>query len=69
MSAPRPYETDPFQQQSSVRVLYYDQFQYIYKAVTVTFAMWYLHCDLKHYTIVSYACALSNHLFQDSVTF
>ena len=69
MSAPRPYETYPFHQQSSVRVLYYDQFQYIYKTVPVTFSMWYLHCGLKHYTIVIYACALSNYLFQGSVTF
>ena len=69
MSAPRPYETYPFHQQSSVHVLSYDQFQYIYKTVPVTFSMWYLHCGLKHYTIVIYACALSNYLFQGLVTF
>ena len=44
MSAPRPYETDPFHPPSSVRVPYYDQFLYIYKTVPYISSMWYLVC-------------------------
>jgi len=58
MSAPRPYVTDPFQQPSSVRVLYYDQFLYIYKTVPRISSMWYLHCVSDHCTFVMHACAL-----------
>ena len=58
MSAPRPYETDPFHPQSSVRILCYGQLLYIFKTVPHIFSMWYLHCVLKYCTFVIYACAL-----------
>ena len=58
MSAPRPYETDPFHPQSSVRILCYGQFLYIFKTVPHISSMWYLHCVLKYCTFVIYACAL-----------
>ena len=57
MSAPRPYETDPFHPPSSVPTLSYDQFLYIYKTVPVISSVWYLHCVLEHCTLVVYACA------------
>ena len=40
MSAPRPYETDPLRPPSSVRILYHNQFLYIYKIVPVISSMW-----------------------------
>ena len=58
MSAPRPYETDPFHPQSSVRILCYGQLLYIFKTVPHISSMWYLHCVLKYCTFVIYACAL-----------
>ena len=58
MSAPRPYETDPFHPQSSVRILCYGQFLYIFKTVPHISSMWYLHCVLKYCIFVIYACAL-----------
>ena len=58
MSAPRPYETDPFHPQSSVRILCYGQFLYIFKTVPHISSVWYLHCVLKYCTFVIYACAL-----------
>ena len=58
MSAPRPYETDPFHSPSSVHTLRYEQFLHIYKPVPVISSMWYLHCVLEHSTFAIYACAL-----------
>ena len=58
MSAPRPYETDPFHSQSSVRILYDGQFLYIFKTVPHISSLWYLHGVLKYCTFVIYACAL-----------
>ena len=66
MSAPRPYETDPFHPPSSVRVVYSDQFLYIYKTVPHISSVWYLHCVMKHRTFVIYACALSEVLISRS---
>ena len=57
MSAPRPYETDPFHPQSSVHVINYDQFVYLYKSVPSTSSIWYLYYVLVKCTIVIYACA------------
>ena len=44
MSAPRPYETDPFHPPCSAHIPYYNQFLYIFKTVPVISSMWYLHC-------------------------
>ena len=46
MSAPRPYVTDPFHQPSSVRILGYGQFLYIYKTVLLISPMWYIQVSL-----------------------
>ena len=42
MSAPRPYETDPFHSPSSVHILCWFQLPYISKSVLVMSYMWYV---------------------------
>ena len=69
MSAPRPYETDPFHPPSSVPTLSYDQFLYIYKTVPVISSVWYLHCVLEHCTFVVYACAFPEPLIFQVILF
>ena len=49
MSAPRPFETDPFHLQSSVHTLLSDHLLDIYKTVSMNSSMWYSHCVLEHY--------------------
>ena len=61
MSAPRPYETDPFHLQSSVHILYYDQFMFIFKRDPVVSSIWYFYCLGTHFS--TYACGLPQPLF------
>ena len=58
MSAPRPFETDPFHPHSSVRILHLQLLEYICKSVPLISSMWYLHCVLEHCLIVFCACTL-----------
>ena len=46
MSAPRPYETYPLLPQSSVHILYWNQFLYIFKKVQVISSIWYVQACL-----------------------
>ena len=61
MSAPRPYETDPLNPQSSIRIHNKDEFQYIYKTVPVISSIWYLHCVLVRCTFDITHAVFHNH--------
>ena len=63
MSAPRPYETDPFHLQSSVHILYYDQFLFIFKRDPVVSSIWYLYCVLVRIFRPTHA-VFHNHFFR-----
>ena len=52
MSAPRPYETDPFHPLGSIS--YIKQFPYIYNSVPVISSMWYV----QMFVYDNCACAL-----------
>ena len=55
MSAPRPYETDPFHPLGSILTI--KQFLYICKSLPVISSMWY---ELV-YVYTNCACALAEH--------
>ena len=57
MSAPRPYETDPFHPHSSLHTQYEKQFLCICKGIPVVCPMWYSHCVFVRCTF-SFAHAL-----------
>ena len=63
MSAPRPYETDPFHPLGSIHNI--DQFLYICKRIPVISSIWYV--QLCVYDI--YACALTEHANEGSEPF
>ena len=63
MSAPRPYETDPFHPLGSIS--YMKQFLYIYKSVPVIFSMWYAQMFVHD----SCACALTEDSNYDPESF
>ena len=67
MSAPRPFETDPFHPPSSVHILLSYQFLYIYKTVPVLFCMWYLHHVLVRF--ITHALFQSFFFFKVQSTF
>ena len=47
MSAPRPFETDPFHPHSAVRILHLRLLEYICKSVSIIFSMWYVQSGLS----------------------
>ena len=56
MSAPRPYETDPFHPLGSIYNM--KQFLYIYNSVPVISSMWYV----QMFVYDNCACALTENL-------
>ena len=63
MSAPRPYETDPFHPLGSISNM--KQFLYIYNSVPVISSMWYVQTFLLDYC----ACALTENSNYDPKSF
>ena len=56
MSAPRPFETDPFHPHSSVRILLLGLLEYICKNVSIISSMWYVQSCLSVLYIDICAC-------------
>ena len=63
MSAPRPYETDPFHPLGSVSNM--KQFLYIYNSVPVISSMWYIQMFVHD----NCACALTENSNYDPESF
>ena len=62
MSAPRPFETDPFHPHSSVRILQLGLLEYICKNVSIISSMWYVQSCLSVLYIDTCACPLAGQL-------
>ena len=62
MSAPRPFETDPFHPHSSVRILLLGLLEYICKSVSIISSMWYVQSCLSVLHIEICACTVARHL-------
>ena len=60
MSAPRPYETDPFHPLGSI--LNIKHFLYIGKSVPVISSMWYVQLRMCVCVYDIYACAFVEHV-------
>ena len=63
MSAPRPYETDPFHPLGSISNM--KQFLYIYNSVPVIYSMWYVPMFVYN----NGACALTKNSNYDAESF
>ena len=63
MSAPRPYETDPFHPLGSISFI--KQFLYIYNNVSVISSMWYV----QMFVYDNCACALTENSNYDPESF
>ena len=59
MSAPRPFETDPFHPHSSVRIFLLVLLEYICKSVSIISSMWYVQSVLSVLYIDICACAVA----------
>ena len=62
MSAPRPFEKDPFHPHSSVRILLLGLLEYICKSVSIISSMWYVQSCLSVLHIDICACAVAGQL-------
>ena len=62
MTAARPYETDPFHPPSSVHILTYYQFLYIFENVPVISTIWYVQLYLDSIQFISTLAHLHSHL-------
>ena len=62
MSAPRPYETNPFHSSSSVHTLYEKQFLYIFESVLLISSIRYVKVCLAGCTFEGCVCVLAEPL-------
>ena len=69
MSAPRPFETDPFHPHSSVRVLLLDLLEYICKSVSILPSMWYVQSCLSVLYSDICACAVAGQVSSNLKSF